>query len=331
MSADSKKLYKKHEKTFIAMGTVNALTVFCKDTCAHFDQAEGALKKAAAKVNELEDRLSVFKEGSDISRVNRSAGIRPQKVCRETFELLLRAKNFSALSGGAFDITTRPLSNLWNFGKKDCQTAEQKEVKKAMRLVNYRDLILDESNLTAFLHRTEQSVDLGGIAKGYAADEVKRILRECGIKSALINLGGNIVTLGTRPDGEDWHIGIQNPLAERGQFIGTIPVREGTVVTSGSNERFYMKNGIRYHHILDPRTGCPVQNGLLSVTVLCENSADADALTTALFVLGPEKSDPLLRATGAQAAFITEKLDLFMTGDMMRQFEPAELKKRICI
>lgn len=331
MSADSNKLYKKHEKTFIAMGTINTISVFCRDTSAHFDQTKRALEKAAARVNELEERLSVFNEGSDISRLNRSAGIRPQKVCRETFELLLRAKEFSSLSGGAFDITTRPLSSLWDFGKKDCHPPKEKEIQKMLRLVDYRDLILDESDTSAYLRRPGQSVDLGGIAKGYAADEVKRILRECGIKSALINLGGNIVTLGARPDGEDWHIGIQNPLAPRGQFIGTIPVREGTVVTSGSNERFYMKNGIRYHHILDPRTGYPVQNGQLSVTVFYANSADADALTTALFVLGPEKADPLLRATGAQAAFITEKLDLFMTGDMMKRFEPAELKKRIYI
>jgi thiamine biosynthesis lipoprotein len=171
------------------------------------------------------------------------------------------------------------------------------------------------------LKKTGQSLDLGGIAKGYAADEVRHILTKNGVKSAMINLGGNIVAIGRRPDGKPWQIGIQNPLQPTGIYLGVISAEDKTVVTSGCNERFFMKDGVRYHHIIDPRTGKPAQSGLLSVTAVCKNSAEADALTTALFILGQEKGLKLLKKFKAEAIFVKEDLSVFATPGLAKCFE----------
>jgi thiamine biosynthesis lipoprotein len=184
-----------------------------------------------------------------------------------------------------------------------------------------------ETNSSAALRNKGQKLDLGGIAKGFAADEAKRILIENGVKSALINLGGNILTLGNKEDGSPFRIGIQNPLRQTGQFIGVLSASDRTIVTSGTNERFFVKDGIRYHHIINPHTGYPAQTGLLSVTVVCENSMYADALTTSLFVLGVEKGLKLLEQTGDEAIFITDGnstgngMQMIMTKEIIKKFE----------
>ena len=166
-------------------------------------------------------------------------------------------------------------------------------------------------------------MDLGGIAKGYAGDEARRILSENGVQDALINLGGNIVAMGCNPRGNPWRIGVQNPLRPRGESLLTLSVQDACVVTSGVNERFFMKNGVRYHHILDPRTGMPVQNSLLSATVISASGTDADALSTALFVTGgfehgEERTDMcgienLMKRSDATAIFINEDLKVIQT------------------
>ncbi|MBP1745349.1 MAG: ApbE family lipoprotein, partial [Firmicutes bacterium] len=162
---------------------------------------------------------------------------------------------------------------------------------------------------------------LGGIAKGYAADEVRRILLQHKVSNALINLGGNIAAMGLREDGMPWQIGIQNPLSARGEYIGTIEAADQTIVTSGSNEQFFIRDGVRYHHIIDPRTGCPADSGLLSVTAICRDSADADALTTAIFVSGISESVNMLKSADAQAIFVTESKDLFLTDGLRNKFK----------
>jgi thiamine biosynthesis lipoprotein len=182
-------------------------------------------------------------------------------------------------------------------------------------------LLLDEKNCTAYLKKEGQAIDLGGIAKGYAADEVKRILMQYKVNNALINLGGNIITIGTNQEIAPWRIGIQNPLAARGQYIGTLLSTNQTIVTSGSNEQFFIKDGVRYHHILSPHTGYPVNNGLLSVTAICECSTDADALTTALFVSNIKDANSLLMNLNAQAIFVMENSDVFMTEGLKSTFE----------
>lgn len=291
---------------FEALGTYNSIEISGRKNYA-------AINRAMERVLEIDDRMSAFKAGSDISSLNRSTGGGAVNVFPETFRLLQLAKKFSSVSGGAFDITVRPLVELWGIGKKGSYIPPEQEILRAARLVDYSDLVLDEKRYSASLKRPGQSVDLGGIAKGYAADEVKRILEEDGIKNALIDLGGNIVAMGTAPDGAPWKIGIQNPMNATGRFMAVLPVAGRTFVTSGSNESFFVRDGIRYHHILDPLTGKPAHNGLMSVTVIGGNSAQADALTTALFVLGVQRGIWLLKKFSVEAVFVTEEGKVFAT------------------
>ncbi|SDN88521.1 FAD:protein FMN transferase [Acetanaerobacterium elongatum] len=306
---------------FEALGTINEITVF-----GGFGQT--LLEEAAEWVMQINNRMSPFIPVSDIARLNHNAGLKPVTVHLETLQLLRKAKQMSELSNGAFDITVRPLIELWGIGKKQNYIPSKREINKAMRLTGSKDLILDEQAGTAYLKRKGQAADLGGIAKGYAADEVKRILTESGVTGAIINLGGNISTIGFRPDGAPWYIGIQNPLAVTGEYLGRITCKDDTVVTSGSNERFFMKDGIRYHHIIDPRTGEPAQSGLLGVTAVCKSSAEADALTTAAFVLGMERGVKLIEQFKAEAVFLTEDYKVYTTNGLTNRFELVPLLQR---
>jgi thiamine biosynthesis lipoprotein len=308
------------EKTFPALGTINYIKIYGGR------EPEKILQEAAGRISEIESRMSAFLPDSDISKLRRNAGNGFVKISKETFRLIKTAVEFGGLTDGAFDITVRPLVELWGIGKKGNFIPSPQEIRQALRMVNYKDIELDDESCSAALKQPGQSVDLGSIAKGYAADEVKRILLENGIQSAMVNLGGNVVAVGSRPDGQPWKIGIQNPLAPTGEFLGVLSVTDKTVVTSGSNERFFIKDGVRYHHILDPRTGAPAQNSLLSVTAVCENSTHADALTTALFLRGPEESAPLLKKMGAEAIFIDTNLSVTATGGLNEYFVKRDEK-----
>ena len=297
------------EKSFYALGTLNNIRIF-----GFCDEA--VLDAAVKRVLEIDDRMSAFKPQSDVSRLNQNAGNGFLEMHTETFELLRRSLAFSEMSGGAFDITVRPLAELWGIGKKGDYIPTEKEIQIAKRSVDYTKLILDEKTHRAALQDAGQAVDLGGIAKGFAAEEVKKILLQAGIKCALINLGGNILTIGTGPDGRPWKIGIQNPIAPTGKYLGVLSLVGKTIVTSGSNERFFIKDGIRYHHILDPRTGFPAQTGLLSVTAICGCSTDADALTTAIFVLGAEHGIALANELDAEVIFVTGNYDVIASNGL---------------
>lgn len=301
------------DKQFYGLGTVNYIKVYdCPD--------ENILQLAVNRVNEIEARMSAFLSDSDISRINQYAGSELVPIHPETMELLKNAMRYAELSGGAFDITVRPLVELWGIGKKNNYIPSEQKILQTLKLVNAKDLIINQELGLAGLKNSGQKIDLGGIAKGYAADEVKRILHENNIKNALINLGGNVLTMGHRPDEEQWKIGVQNPLSPTGNYLGVLNVSEKTIVTSGSNERFFIKDGIRYHHILDPRSGKPTQTGLLSVTVVSDTSLEADVITTALFVMGLEKGIAFLREFAADAIFITENLGIYLTEGIVNQF-----------
>jgi FAD:protein FMN transferase len=300
--------------TFSALGTKNRIFV---------DEGgkESALQKAVERITEIENRMSAFVPDSDLSLLRNRAGNGWQRVHFDTFHLIRKGLEFGALSGGAFDITVRPLVELWGINRKQDFVPDESEIEKALALVNYREVHMEPDLSSICLERSGQALDLGGIAKGYAADEVKRILLENRIRSALINLGGNVVAVGDRADGSPWRIGIQNPLAPTGEILGSLSVSDQTVVTSGCNERFFLRNGIRYHHLLDPRTGRPAQNSLLSVTVVSPSSLNADALTTALFILGQKSSEKLLKEVGAQAVFCTNDQKVTVTKGMKGNFQ----------
>ncbi|MFS8500517.1 MAG: FAD:protein FMN transferase [Caldicoprobacter sp.] len=252
------------------------------------------LDKAIKRIEEIESRMSVTIQDSDVSRINSSAGKQPVKVHDDTFEVIKKALKYAEMSNGAFDITIYPIVKLWGITSEHPRMPTDAEIQDKLKLVDYRNVVLDEKGKTVYLKEPGMGIDLGAIAKGYAADEVARILKEEGVVHALINMGGNVVAMGGKPNGKPWRIGIQDPRADGVQrHIAIIEIMDGSVVSSGDYERYivdvYKRTGKRYHHIFDPSTGYPANSGLMATTVVAPYSIDADALSTTVFIMGAEK------------------------------------------
>ena len=264
---------------------------------------------------------------SGVIAVNRQAGLEPVKVRKDIIEVMEKALYYAELSGGAFDPTVGPLVRLWGIGTDDARVPGEDEIEGALELVNWRNLLINREAGTVFLLREGMAVDLGAIAKGYAADEAVRIAEEAGVKRAVFDFGGNISVLGWRGEkGKEqlpWRIGIQNPLneSERGAYIGVLQVHDKSIVTSGVYERFFESDGKHYHHILSTTDGYPVDNGLLSVTIVTECSTDADALSTAVFALGFVRGKALIDSIpGTEAIFIFNDKTVRITGGLLEKF-----------
>ena len=281
-----------------------------------------ALPAVKREVKRLERLLSRFEKRSDISVINRMAGLGLARISRETYDLLSKAKEISTLSGGAFDITVGPLIKIWDF-KNTKSVPEEAAIQNALSLTGFSSLELNDNNQTARLYSTGQMIDLGGVGKGYASDRAMDIFRSHGITSAFSNIGGNVSTLGCKPDGSLWQVGIRHPRQD--QLIGAVSVNGKSVVTSGDYERYFIDGqGIRRHHLLDPVTGYPAKTGLVSVTVVHESAMLADALSTAIFVSGMEKGLMLLHAIpSAEAVLVDESIAVFITKGLKNCFEPA--------
>jgi thiamine biosynthesis lipoprotein len=268
------------------------------------------------RFREIEGRMSVTLPGTELDRINANAGIAPVAVHADAFEVIELAVRYAELSGGAFDPAIGPLVSLWGIGGDEPRLPSPEEIDALLPLVNWRDVALDREGPTVFLKHPGMALDLGAIAKGYAADEAAEILQKNRIKRAIIDLGGNILVYGEKRDRSPWRVGVQNPLDSRGAYIGVLEIRDQTVVTSGVYERFFEADGVRYHHILSPADGYPVRNGLLSVTIVTRRSADADALSTAVFVLGYEKGKALAESLeGVGAVFVFEDRSIRLCGE----------------
>lgn len=292
---------KQLQQTFRALGTGNTITVWG-------DGHMAALHKAQERVLELDDRLSVFKENSEISRINQAAGRAFVPVHADTLDLIRASLLFSELSQGAFDISARPMVALWGTCKKENRIPSPGEIAAVKPLVNFKDVVVNEKTSSVMLRKPHQALDLGAIAKGYAVDEVRRILMQHEVEDALINLGGTVIAMGTPRV-----IGIQDPQKATGIPMGKVLVSDCALVTSGSYERYFDLDGVRYHHIVDPRTGFPAQSGLLGVTLIGSSAMELDALSTAVFVLGMERGLTLLKQRDIQAIFITQAYDILAT------------------
>ena len=304
--------------THHAMGTVMAHSACGPD-------AEAALNAACREVARLEGLLSCFRPESEIGRVNARAGASAVPVSPETYAVLSSGLDAGTRFAGCFDVTIGPLVALWRSARASLAPPDAAGIERALPLVDYRDLLLDSRKGTAALRHPGQSVDLGGIGKGLAGDSIREVLRRCGVGSAYSNLGGNVVTLGAKPDGSPWQIGIQHPREERG-LVGAVAVVDEAVVTSGDYQRYFTdRNGRRHHHILDPTTGYPAASGLVSVTIVAGDSLVADVLSTALFVAGMEKGlEHLGRFPGAGAVFVDAGLRVYVTEGLRSRFRPAE-------
>ena len=258
---------------------------------------------------------------SGIMLINQNAGIAPVQVGADLLEVLERACYYAELSNGAFDPTVGPLVSAWGIGTESEQIPGQQEIDRALALINWQDLIIDHEQGTAFLQQPGMEIDLGAIAKGYAADEAARIAGEGGAARAIIDLGGNIVALGSRSSNAPWRIGIQDPLEKRNAYIGIISVNDKTVVTSGIYERYFEQDGKQYHHILSTKDGYPVDNGLISVSIVTERSIDADGLSTAVFALGFQQGLELLKAIPrTDAIFIFADRSVYVTDGIREVF-----------
>ncbi len=260
--------------------------------------ASSVLDECFAEIERFERLFSATMAESDVSRINTADGS-TVTVAEETADLLQLSLHYATLSNGAFDITLRPVTQLWDFSKAIVPDAVA--LQAALATVDYRQLTVEGTRVTL----PQGGIELGGIAKGYIADRVRDILKERGVMSALIDLGGNIIGYGTNRE-KEWRIGIKDP-AHTDELYAVVTGRDFSVVTSGIYERGFDLDGVRYHHLLSPETGMPVQNGLASVTIVCQNSAQADALSTACFVLGEEKALELLNSlSDVEALFIRQ-------------------------
>ena len=283
-------------KTGFYFNTVISITIY--------DGDESLLDDCFEIAKRYEDLFSATIPSSEISSINEAKGT-PVCVSDETVDLLKKGLSYCEMSDGGFDITIGALSSLWNFSENDGTLPDPSEIEAACSTVNYHNISLRGNEVC--LENPDARIDLGGIAKGYIADRMKSYLNENGITEGMVNLGGNVLCLGEKADKTNYRIGIQMPFGEHGELAGILDVSDGTVVSSVVYERYIEVDGKRYHHILNPATGYPYENGLLSVTILCENSADGDGLSTACFSLGLDEGMALIeRLPDTEAVFLTD-------------------------
>lgn len=277
--------------------TVVTMTIYWKD--------DAPLKAAQEKCAYYENLLSKTVEGSDVWRLNHTEGERIQ-VDDETRAIIEKSLEYGALSQGGFDITIAPCVDLWDFtGENAGKLPDPDALAAAAELVDYTQVDVNDDGVKL---GPGQSIDLGAIAKGYIAGRISDLLKEKGVESGLLNFGGNVQTIGNKPDGTPWNVGVQDPRSATGESIAVMPVTDGAVVTSGIYERGFDLDGVRYHHLLDPATGMPIQNDLAGVTIFVDDSFDGDALSTTLFALGEEKGLALAEELdGVEAMFVTRE------------------------
>ena len=273
-------------------------------------QDDSLIRDCFSLIADYESVLSRTREGSDVWKINHSQGA-PTEVSKDTASLIQTALHYAEISKGSFDITIAPVTDLWNFeGEGEHSLPDQTQLSEALTHVDYRNIILDGTTVT--LKDPEAAIDLGGIAKGYIADRLKEYLLDKGVSAGLtgglIDLGGNLLTIGTKPGNTLWKLGVRKPFAETAaELSATVTVRDLSLVTSGTYERYFEKDGTLYHHILNKETGLPADTGLSGVSVLSPSSTDCDALSTTCFLLGPDKGMELIETLeDTEALFITE-------------------------
>lgn len=275
---------KKASSTEFALNTVINIT-------AYGDKADEALSAAFKEVKRIENLLSCHIDTSEISKINNSAHLSPVEVSQETADVLSKAIDVSKKTSGAFDISVKPLVDLWDIKAENPKIPSDEEIENALSVVGYENIVIEGSSVS--FKKEGMQIDLGGAAKGYCTDMVIKKLKEYGVKNALIDLGGNIYALGKNEQGGKWKIGLQDPSGERGKHFSVEEISDKTAVTSGSYERYFEKDGKIYHHIIDTKTGRPSDSGLISVTVISKNSFEADMLSTAIFVMGAEEFEKI--------------------------------------
>jgi len=310
----SKTLY---DRTDFAMDTIVSQKVFG-------DKKGIVMEKAINRIRELESKFSMYIEGSDVYKINNNSGIAPVEASRETLDAINKSLYYSEISNGAYDLTIGPLVALWDISGGKTEVPSLADIQKALELVDYRKIII--SGKQVMLEARGQAIDLGSLGKGIACDEVVNIYRENNI-SGIVSVGGNIGAVGSKPDGSPWVVGVRDPRGDAGDLIGTIKLKDMCAATSGDYERYFEKDGKRYHHIFDPATGFPSESGLISVTIVSRSGADCDALSTTCFVLGLEKSLNILGRFDAEAIFVDNDKNVYVTHGLKDYFKFSGAEK----
>ena len=291
-----------YKRKLSMLGSPFEMTVVAKDSV----QGNEFIDLAVAEVKRVEYLISDWIPTTQISQVNKNAGIKPVKVDKEVFDLVSRAIKVSQITSGAFDISYASMDRIWKFDGSMKAMPTEEAIKKSVSKIGYKNIILDPKEQTIFLKNEGMKLGLGGIGQGYIADKVKELLFSKGCVSGIVNVSGDINAWGKQPDGKPWTVGIVNPL-NKNKIFATFPLENSAVETSGSYEKFVIFNGIRYAHIIDPRTGYPAQ-GVVSVSVFAKQTEIADALATGIFVLGVEVGlDLVNQLKGIQCIIVDDK------------------------
>ncbi|HCC00057.1 MAG TPA: hypothetical protein DEP42_02355 [Ruminococcaceae bacterium] len=277
---------------------------------AYGKDSQAAMREVTERVRVIDEHMSSYRKDSEISAVNRAAGHGAVDVSADTFFVIKRALQYAEETSGCMDITIAPILRLWNEAERHNEVPDNRLLGQTLRLVNYKDVLLSTGRFQVRLNYEGQAIDLGSVVKGYAADEVRKILHKHGVQSALIDLGGSVVALGSRPNGQLWDIPIRCPQDGATQIFGTLKASECSVVTAGAGRR----------PVIDTKSGHPVESGLRSVTVVAESAVDAEAIAFSALLLGPEQSKNLVEDKGVEAIMVTEQGMVSVTDGLKSTF-----------
>ncbi|MDM8533410.1 FAD:protein FMN transferase [Clostridiaceae bacterium HSG29] len=266
-------------------------------------------------LDDIENKMSTNIDNSEVNRINNLSNNQQINLSNSTSEVIKKGLYYSNLSNGNFDISIEPLVNLWAIGTENEKIPSNNDIENTVKHIDYKKININENIF--YFSDENMSIDLGGIAKGYAADKVAELLIENSINKALISLGGNIYALGSNESDEPWKVGIKNPFSNESEIIGYVNVINKSVVTSGIYERYFIEDNKRYHHILNPFTGYPYENDIFGVTIISDNSIDGDALSTIAFSYGIKKGlDFINSLENVDAIFISKDKEVFITKNL---------------
>lgn len=303
--------YSEASRDLFAMDTYMTVT-------AYGSNAQTAVDKAAEEIERLDSLLSTGDGGSEIYRINQDGG---GTLSADSAYLVERSLELYEDTGGAFDIAIYPVTEAWGFTDDEFRVPSGKELEELLKLTDVGQLSFDKTASNISFGSEGMKIDLGGIAKGYTSGRIMDIFRECGVKSGLVNLGGNVQAYGAKPDGSKWRVAIQDPESTE-DYMGIISIENLAVITSGGYERFFEEDGITYHHIIDPKTGYPADSGLISASIISADGTLADGLSTSLFIMGLEDASAYWKAHSSEFDMIlmTDDRELYVTEGIADSF-----------
>lgn len=293
-------------RTLKLMGSRFDITIVSKDSIS----ANAFINEAVAEITRIEKLISSWDSNSQTAEINRNAGIKPVKVDLELFQLIERSKQISKITDGAFDISYASIDKVWHFDGSMTRKPTEEEITNSVAKIGYQNIVLDKENQTVFLKLEGMKIGFGALGKGYAADKVRTLLKAKNVSAGIINASGDLTTWGKQPNGSDWIVGITNPL-NKNKIFSWFPVVDAAVATSGNYEKFVEFNGVKYSHIIDPRTGYPA-TGLVSVTIFANSAELSDALATSVFIMGAETGINLInQLNGVECIIVNSENKIF--------------------